>query len=170
MWVQEKWTAFLFCEKKDARTDRPAVRKIVSISFEPIYLWTKCTENKWSICLFCAGEIPRQFLLENIEFLLIWADHALLIAMFLQALARLSKIFEERGPAYANADITVSLQSMLSPTLYSIQQLYLRLSRLASLVAATCDLKLFALLLQVWHWCLHVKMFLSSPQQQSLFR
>jgi hypothetical protein len=59
---------------------------------------------------------------------------------------------------------------MLSPTLYSIQQLYLRLSRLASLVAATCDLKLFALLLQVWHWCLHVKMFLSSPQQQSLFR
>ncbi len=71
--------------------------------------------------------------------------------MFLQALARLSKIFEERGPAYANADITVSLQSMLSPTLYSIQQLYLRLPRLASLVAATCDLKLFALLLQVWH-------------------
>ncbi len=30
MWVQGKWTAFLFCEKKDARTDRPAVRKIVS--------------------------------------------------------------------------------------------------------------------------------------------
>jgi shikimate kinase len=49
-----------------------------------------------------------------------------------QALARLSKIFEERGPAYANADITVSLQSLalmlacedvseLTPTAITVQ-------------------------------------------------
>jgi shikimate kinase len=54
--------------------------------------------------------------------------------MFLQALARLSKIFEERGPAYANADVTVSLQSLaltlacedvseLTPTAITVQVL-----------------------------------------------
>ncbi|KAH8937335.1 hypothetical protein BDL97_16G022600 [Sphagnum fallax] len=51
-----------------------------------------------------------------------------------QALARLSKIFEERGPAYANADVTVSLQSLaltlacedvseLTPTAITVQVL-----------------------------------------------
>jgi shikimate kinase len=49
-----------------------------------------------------------------------------------QALARLSKIYEERGPAYANADVTVSLQNLalslacediseLTPTAITVQ-------------------------------------------------
>jgi hypothetical protein len=57
----------------------------------------------------------------------------------LQALARLSKIYEERGPAYANADVTVSLQSMLRPFMLMRS---LIVARVASLLA-TYGLKLF---------------------------
>jgi hypothetical protein len=57
----------------------------------------------------------------------------------LQALARLSKIYEERGPAYANADVTVSLQSMLRPFMFMCS---LTVARVTSLLA-TYGLKLF---------------------------